>query len=155
MKYKKHIRKYFLPNVIALSALLLMSFAVAVPVSAATNPSDVKIPSFNNSPDQKKCAGVFLGIKIGGNNCVANGSTIETNPIIVYTKAILKVLTVGVGIAVVGGIVWGGIKYTSARGNASQVQDAINTIINSVIGLFLYLFMFAILNFLIPGGIFS
>lgn len=62
-------------------------------------------------------------------------------------------LAIGVGIAVVGGIVFGGIRYASANGNASQAQQGITVIANAVIGLMLFLFMYAIINFLVPGGL--
>ncbi len=61
-------------------------------------------------------------------------------------------LAIGVGIAVVGGIVWGAIRYTTANGNAAQAQQGVSVIINAIIGLVLFIFMFAIINFLVPGG---
>lgn len=64
-------------------------------------------------------------------------------------------LAIGVGIAVVGGIVLGALRYSSANGNASQAQQGITYIINAVIGLVLFIFMYAIINFLVPGGLFT
>lgn len=64
-------------------------------------------------------------------------------------------LAIGVGIAVVGGIVFGALRYSSANGNASQAQQGITYIINSVIALVLFIFMYAIINFLVPGGLFT
>ncbi|HXH04809.1 MAG TPA: pilin [Candidatus Nitrosotenuis sp.] len=66
---------------------------------------------------------------------------------------ILRFLSIAVGIAVVAGITVGGITYSLSRGNPSQVQKGVTIITNSVIGLILYFLMFAIINFLIPGGI--
>ncbi len=66
---------------------------------------------------------------------------------------ILKFLSVGVGLAVVGGIAAGGIVYSTAEGSPGKTQAGIKIITNSVIGLLLYLLMFAILQFMIPGGI--
>ena len=62
-------------------------------------------------------------------------------------------LAIGVGIAVVGGIVWGAIRYITANGNAAQAQQGVSIIINAIIGLVLFIFMFAIINFLVPGGL--
>jgi hypothetical protein len=45
--------------------------------------------------------------------------------------------------------------YITARANAAQVQKGQDMIINSVIGLFLFIFMYAILQFIIPGGVFQ
>lgn len=67
----------------------------------------------------------------------------------------LKIMTAGVGIAAVGGIVYGSLLYASARDSAEQTKKAIGVITNVVIGIVAYGLMFIILNFLIPGGIFS
>lgn len=85
-------------------------------------------------------------------NCKAGDST---NPIFNMLVYFIQFLSIGVGLAVAGGIIWGGILFTTARGNASQTQKGVTTIVNSVVGLVLYIFMFAILNFLIPGGVFK
>lgn len=69
-------------------------------------------------------------------------------------KAILMIMSVGVGILAVGGIVYGAILYSSAQDNAAQTKKAIEVIINTVIGLLLYIFMYSILNWLVPGGVF-
>lgn len=66
---------------------------------------------------------------------------------------IIRFLSVGVGIAVVGGIAYGGITYSMAQGNPSGTQKAIAIITNSIVGLMLYLLMFALLQFLVPGGV--
>jgi len=64
----------------------------------------------------------------------------------------INILTAGVGIAAIGGIVYGSISYTSAAGNAEQAKKAITIIKDVVLGLIAYIFMFALLNFIIPGG---
>ncbi|MNH46494.1 hypothetical protein D3C72_2301490 [compost metagenome] len=64
-------------------------------------------------------------------------------------------MTAGVGILAVGGIVYGSILYTSAGGSSEQTKKAMGIITNVVIGLIAYALMYAITNFLIPGGLFS
>ncbi|MBL8160172.1 hypothetical protein JNJ66_07005 [Candidatus Saccharibacteria bacterium] len=73
------------------------------------------------------------------------------NPIIGYIAGITTVLSVMVGVLVISAIIAGGIMYSTARGSQSQVQKAIEIIRNAVIGLILYIFMGAILQFFIPG----
>lgn len=68
-------------------------------------------------------------------------------------KFIISVLNIGVGVLGVGGIVYASILYASARDNASQTQQAIGIIRNVVVGILLYIFMVAILNWLLPGGV--
>lgn len=66
---------------------------------------------------------------------------------------IVQFLTVGVGAVLVLMFGWAGFRYLSARDNASQVSEAKQHIFYVVLALFLYLFGFALLNWLLPGGI--
>jgi hypothetical protein len=68
-------------------------------------------------------------------------------------KFVILILSVGVGVVAVGGIVYGAILYSSARDNAGQTGQAITIIRNVVIGILLYIFMITILNWLVPGGV--
>lgn len=68
---------------------------------------------------------------------------------------IINWLTMGVGIAVVAGIVFGAVRYITSDGNPGQAQQGMSVITNAIIGLLLYLFMYAIINFLVPGGLFN
>ncbi|MNR13884.1 hypothetical protein D3C85_1303190 [compost metagenome] len=70
-------------------------------------------------------------------------------------KLVINIMTTGVGILAVGGIVYGSILYTSAGGSSEQTKKAIGVITNVVIGLLAYALMYAITNFLIPGGLFG
>lgn len=67
----------------------------------------------------------------------------------------LNILTASVGIAAVGGIVYGSILYTTAADSSEQTKKAIEIIRNVVLGLVAYGLMYIGLNFLIPGGIFA
>ena len=64
-------------------------------------------------------------------------------------------LAIGVAIAVVGGIVYGAIMYTTSGGNQEQAHKAIGIIRSAVIALILYFAMWSFLNFLTPGGLFK
>ena len=67
----------------------------------------------------------------------------------------INILTAGVGVAALGGLVYGAIMYISSGGNAEQTKKAIGIITNVVIGIVAYAGMFALLNFLVPGGVFN
>jgi len=89
-------------------------------------------------------------------NCDAKGGSNAKDSAIWQVLLIaLNILTGGVGIAAVGGIVYGAILYSSASDNASQTQKAIEVIRNVIIGIVAYGVMYLVLNYLIPGGIFS
>jgi hypothetical protein len=66
----------------------------------------------------------------------------------------INILTGGVGIAAVAGVVYGSVLYASAGGSADQVKKAKGIILNVIIGLVAYALMYSFLNFIIPGGIF-
>ena len=78
----------------------------------------------------------------------------QLNPIVDLAFSIFRFLSAGVGIVVIGSIVLAGIQYTMARGNPQSTQAAITRVASSVTALLIYLFIFAIANFLVPGGMF-
>lgn len=65
---------------------------------------------------------------------------------------LLKFASAAVGIAVVGGIIWGGIVYATSKGSPANVQKGIKIIGSSVVALILYLLMYAIIQFLVPNS---
>lgn len=73
-------------------------------------------------------------------------------------RLIIEVLNwalVGVGTVVIIFIVLGGIIYMTAAGDTERAKNGVKIITNAVMGLVLYLVMITVLNFLIPGGVFS
>ena len=68
---------------------------------------------------------------------------------------VINILTAGVGIAAVGGIIYGSVMYTTSGGSPENVKKARTIITNVVIGIIAYAFMFTILNFITPGGLFN
>ncbi|MBR1795714.1 C39 family peptidase [Candidatus Saccharibacteria bacterium] len=66
---------------------------------------------------------------------------------------IIKILTAGVGVLAVLGITIAGIMYLTSSGNEVKMAKAKNRIFQVVIGILVYGVMFAVLQFLIPGGI--
>ena len=87
--------------------------------------------------------------------CVDKAGTGESNPIFVGLLAIFNFLAVGVGVIVVGGIIYGGILISAGGGDSARTKQGSTMIINSVIGLVAFLFMYAIINFIVPGGLFK
>ena len=99
-----------------------------------------------------KCAGVntsIISCKDGDNKKV------EDSGVWALLLLTLNIMTAGIGILAVGGIVYGSVLYTSAGDKAEQTKKAIGIITNVVIGIIAYGLMYLVLNFLIPGGIFS
>lgn len=67
-------------------------------------------------------------------------------------KLIANILIYGLGVAAVLGVVIAGIMYMTARDNEQQVAKAKMRLFEVVIGLIAWAVMFAVLNWLLPGG---
>jgi len=87
-------------------------------------------------------------------NILAAASS-PTNPIFKDINVIVTFLSGMVGVIVVGTIILGGIQYTMAGDNPQAVTAAKQRIINGVIALVAFLLIFAFLQWIIPGGVFS
>ncbi len=123
-------------------------------VSFIPHAAMAETPSNCTTSDNKP--GIYVELAVNGVHCFpVNGDSIQTNPIFLYVGGILKVASGLAGIATLGGIVWASIMYVTARANAAQVEKARLIMVNSIIGLLLFIFMYAILQYLIPGGLFS
>lgn len=66
---------------------------------------------------------------------------------------LIKILSGLVGVVVVAMIVMGGIQYSASGGEAAGVAAAKKRITSAILALVLYFFAFAILQYLIPGGV--
>lgn len=84
-----------------------------------------------------------------------SGDTVETSAIWGILLFVINILTAGVGLAAVAGVVYGAILYTTASGDPAKVKQALSTFTNIAIGIVAYAAMFTILNFITPGGLFN
>lgn len=95
----------------------------------------------------------------GGQSDESTSSGPETNilpsdmDIMGLLKLVVSVLVYGLGVVAVLGIVIAGIQYMTARDSEAQVAAAKQRLYNVVIGLIAWAVMFAVLNWLIPGGV--
>ena len=110
-------------------------------------PGTITPPTTNPTNGVDGCADIKTSII----ECNIKGG----NPVTSIILQIVNFLAVGVGIAVVGGIIWGGMLYASSNGDAGKTKQGITIIVNAVVGLLLFIFMYALLNFIVPGGVFS
>jgi hypothetical protein len=72
-----------------------------------------------------------------------------------WLQNVINLFSMLVGLVVVISIIFAGIQYMTAGGNASQVAAAKNRISMSVLAFILFAFTYALLQWLIPGGIFN
>ncbi|HUB94243.1 MAG TPA: hypothetical protein VMB52_07115 [Verrucomicrobiae bacterium] len=84
------------------------------------------------------------------NGCAdVSGCDLITN----YLDPAIAFLAALVGVAVTASIIIGGIQYSSAGGDPSKVTAARTRIRNALLALFVFIFLYALLDFLIPGGL--
>ena len=68
---------------------------------------------------------------------------------------VLQILSIGIGIVAVGAIGYAGFLYATASDNEGQVKQAKEMIRNTAIGIVMYGLMYVLLQFLVPGGVFT
>lgn len=116
---------------------------------------DTTVDPENNTetPEEEETGGEgeCAGEKTDFFACDADGA----DAIVGIIRIVIIIVSVGVGIVAIGGIVYGAILYASAQDNQDQIRKAVAAIRSVVIGLLLYIFMVTILNFLVPGGVFT
>lgn len=92
--------------------------------------------------------GVKVSVDVDGNdNCVGGNGQ---NPIYAYLRGLILFMGGAIGLAVVITIIIAGIQYSSSAGNPAAITKAKERLTNAVIGLVLYLFLAAILRYLVP-----
>ena len=69
-----------------------------------------------------------------------------------YINPFIKFLSGAVGIVVTISIIAGAIQYSTAGGDSQKVSAARARIRNALVALVAYLFLWAFLEYLIPGG---
>ncbi|MFZ3009983.1 MAG: hypothetical protein WA030_03120 [Candidatus Microsaccharimonas sp.] len=135
--------------IVATFLMFGVTFALVAPASAV---------SCTPSATQKCCGGVPTGVL----GCTQTGCSdpsvdceVENTGLWGILLLVINILTAGVGVVAVGGIVYASILYTSAGGNQEQLKKAYKIITDVVIGVIAFALMYAGLNFLIPGGLFT
>lgn len=112
----------------------------AVPNSATAPTGTPTTPSASASSRPNQCVGANIA---PDDNCL----------ILKYIVDGTNMLSALVGIVVVIMIVVGGLQYSSARDNPQASAAAKEKIRNAILALVVYLFMWGILQYLVPGGV--
>jgi len=83
-----------------------------------------------------------------------DSDNIEDTGVWKLLNLVVVIMTAGAGILALGGIIYGAVMYTTAGGNQEQVKKARGILTNVVIGIVAFAAMFALLQWLLPGGAF-
>jgi protein-tyrosine phosphatase len=121
-------------NILALTSLFVLIFVSVVALSPVVSAAS--------------CNGVETTVDFHCDDYNTDGAS----AILMY---VISFMAVGVGIAVVIGIIFGGIMYAQSDGEESKAKEGREIIANSIIGLFLFIFLYAGADFLLPGGVFN
>jgi hypothetical protein len=126
---------------------VFLALTPVIPAFAASAP----YPNCTTTGTSKPCCGsgdsqTQTSIDIG---CQGKGNAITD-----ATFAIIRFLTNGVGVVLVASMVYAGIQYSSARGEPGVTAQAIARIRSNVVALLLFIFAYALLNYIIPGQVF-
>ncbi|HUD11343.1 MAG TPA: hypothetical protein VMS08_02955 [Candidatus Saccharimonadia bacterium] len=104
----------------------------------------IALPVMPGAPGTCDAGGGAAGIS----NDPATGGAIVN-----YLRGWLALLSYSVGLVVMLMLVIGGVQYITSAADPGMVKSAKKRITNAITALVLYLMMFAILQFLVPGGI--
>jgi hypothetical protein len=138
--------------------LLVIGFVMLSTVAIPQTSFAAASSSSTSSSSKTKAAKVKTLDQCGdGNNKVNTSINIgcvgKGNPITDLTFAIIRFLSNGAALALVGSLVYGGIQFTLSRGDPQATAQALNRIKSVAGALLLFIFAYAILNYIIPGQI--
>lgn len=115
--------------------------------------------TYNTSKGQYQCGNLSdadSNFKTKFNfGCVGAKGPAGLNPILDLMFAFVRFLSVGVGIVIILALIMSGIQYSASEGNPEASAKAKKRAQNALIGLFIYMFAWSILQFIIPGGVFK
>ncbi len=133
---------------------LLFPTLLALMLGLTTAPVTLPVVSVNvaqaaDCPDGT----IKVGVPIEkGKECIENNAA-SGGAIAVYLRMVLKFLSGGIGLVIVLMMVIAGIQYITSTGDPARVKAAKDRIVNAITALVLFVMAFAILSFIIPGGI--
>lgn len=90
---------------------------------------------------------------LSGIQCFGDTLTTENCTIISYLVGGINFLSAVAGMAIEASITIAGYQYMTARDNSGQIRAVKKRIMWAMIALGLFIFMYAFLNFLVPGGL--
>jgi len=72
-----------------------------------------------------------------------------------YVNPSIKLLTAAFGLIAVGSLIAGAINYVTSEGDPQKTSRAKTRMVNTVLAILAYAFLWGFLQFLVPGGVFN
>ncbi len=159
-------KKYFLSKIASIVALMLMApIMLAGNSSAATSTSCTPPPSASGTTNQQHycipdCAsGTSSGSGSNNTGCTnqnaAQCSASNCDIVKAYINPAINIMSGLVGTMVVINILIGAVQYSASGGDPQAAAKARGKISGSVIALIAFAFLYAFLQWLVPGGLFN
>lgn len=156
------MKKLFLLAAILTLPLLVSAVPVAfaaTPAPPAEQPTNCTntTPTINTDPKTGHTTDVYTrqcDPAVNQNQCNSTNLNAGNCDLIRnFIQQAFDFMTVLFGIGVVVSMIYGGIEYASSAGDPSKAAAGKNRIRNALVALVTYVFLWALLDFLIPGGL--
>jgi hypothetical protein len=154
--------------------LFCLALAFAAPMSAIASASTTIPAGCPGGPDGPKdpstvcpgsgtattTTGNGCGTSVSQDNCGDDTTDSATTPgsapdlVALYLNPAINLFSSLVGVVVVISIIVGGIQYSMSAGDPQKAARAKGRIMNALIALVAYAFLWAFLQFIVPGGVF-
>jgi len=142
------IHQIFLISAIFIFTLIFFGMNSQASVSAASGATPSGGCTLTTGLQKPKpCTGIYDCTGVDSNTCL------KYNPMIQWIRFLINVLSALIGVIVIIMVTLAGIQYSSAADNPQGVQAAKKRIENVLVGLVAYIFLYAFLQWLIPGGV--
>lgn len=114
--------------------------------------------------DRKCCPSAYVQYSGAGttsctqsaSDCASSSASDPTGCLFTtYINPLINILSAAVGLVVVIGIIYGAIEYITSAGDPQKASSGKKHIMNALIGLAAFLFLYAFLQFIVPGGLFN
>ncbi|HEY6736828.1 MAG TPA: pilin [Candidatus Saccharimonadia bacterium] len=109
-------------------------------------------PGPNPFTSPETCVSIALPLLANGSRCIDNNPA-DGGAIVTYAKDAAKLLSLAIGGVIVFMVIVAGVQYIASLGNPTRIAAAKQRITNAITALVLFAMAFAIINFLIPGGL--
>lgn len=156
---QKIIASFIAVGLIAVSSLIMGGVAGALPVKYfgfSYNYNGQESTLVTEDEEATTNTGECVGVETSIIDCEGQSDgSIETSGLWQLLLMAINILTGGIVIASIGGVIYGAVLYSSAGGNSENIKKAKTIFMNIIIGIIMYVAMYSFLNYLIPGGVFN
>ena len=162
---KNHIIRLVASAIVFGSLVFLPASVFAVgglvsPTSPNINPTPSTSQEGSTTDSSDPCADWPGGLAIpncGGTEeftCSGEGC-LAKNPIMVWISFFINVAAALVGVGAVIMVIVAGLQYSASRDNPQVIQSAKQKLVNVLIGVAAFIFLWAFLQWIVPGGVFG